>query len=89
MSTSQNYNDDLLDIILEQESEAQRTARLNRLRVAEIKRRFEEIDQVRIRALAAIAIDKNAEADRAKLIELEQEAQALREELATIETEGT
>lgn len=89
MSTSQNYNDDLLDIMLEQESEAQRTARLNRLRVAEIKRRFAEIDQARIRALAAIAIDKNAEADRAKLIELEQEAQALRTELATIETEVT
>ena len=85
MSTSQNYNDDLLDIMLEQESEEQRMARLNRLRAAEIKRRFAEIDQARIRALAAIAIDKNAETDRAKLIELEQEAQALRVELAELE----
>ncbi len=83
MSTSLNFDE--LDVMLETESEEQKLARLNRLRAAEIKRRFADIDRARIRALAAVALDSEAVADRVKLVELEKEAQALREELAGLE----
>ena len=83
MSTSQNY-DDQLDIMLETESEEQRTARLNRLRAAEIKRRFAAIDRERIRPLAAVVAGTGTEEDKDRLTQLEQEAQTLRVELATL-----
>ena len=81
MSTLQNY-DEFIEPV---ETAEEKQARENRLRAAEIKRRFVAIDRARIRALAAIALDQEATADRAKLVELEQEAQALREELAALE----
>lgn len=83
MSISQNYDE--LDLILETESEEQRHARLNRLRAAEIKRRFAAIDRERIRPLAAVVAGTATNADKDKLAALEQEAQALREELSGLE----
>lgn len=83
MSTLQNY-DDQLDVMLEQESEEQRTARLNRLRAAEIKRRFADLDRERIRPLAAVVAGTGSDVDKDRLTQLEQEAQALREELAEL-----
>jgi hypothetical protein len=84
MSTSQNYDDGLLDIMLETESEEQRMARLNRLRAAEIKRRLKTIDGERIRPLAAIVSNKATEYDSEKLTSLENEAEALRKELSEL-----
>lgn len=75
---SQNF-DDL------QETAEERAAREGRLRAAEIARRFAAIDRERIRPLAAIAAGTAADEDRSRLAALEQEAQALRAELAEIE----
>ena len=79
MSTSQQ-----IDININ-ETAAEKQARENRLRAAEIKRRLKAIDTERIRPLAAIATDKAIAYDREKLVALESEAQALREELAALE----
>ena len=67
------------------ESAEERTARLNRLRAAEIARRFAEIDRERIRPLAAIAAGTAADEDRNKLAALEKEAAELRTELSGLE----
>ena len=60
-------------------------ARLNRLRAAEISRRFAEIDRERIRPLAAIAAGTATDEDRNRLTALEEEAKALRTELSGLE----
>ena len=67
------------------ESAEERTARLNRLRAAEIARRFAEIDRERIRPLAAIAAGVAEDEDRNKLAALEKEAAELRAELSGLE----
>ena len=67
------------------ESAEERAARLNRLRVAEIARRFAEIDRERIRPLAAIAAGTAEDEDRNKLAALEKEAAELRTELSGLE----
>lgn len=64
------------------ETAEERAARLNRLRAAEIARRFAEIDRERIRPLAAIAAGTATDEDRNRLTALEEEAKALREELS-------
>ena len=64
------------------ESAEERAARLNRLRAAEIARRFAEIDRERIRPLAAIAAGTATDEDRSRLAALEEEAKALRAELS-------
>lgn len=79
MSILQNYD----DIITETAEEKQ--ARENRLRAAEIKRRFATIDRERIRPLAAVVAGTATDADNAKLAALEVEALELREELAGLE----
>ena len=67
------------------ESAEERSARLNRLRAAEIARRFAEIDRERIRPLAAIAAGAAEDEDRNKLAALEKEAAELRAELSGLE----
>lgn len=67
------------------ESAEERSARLNRLRAAEIARRFAEIDRERIRPLAAIAAGTATDEDRNKLAALEKEAAELRTELSGLE----
>ena len=67
------------------ESAEERAARLNRLRAAEIARRFAEIDRERIRPLAAIAAGTAEDEDRNKLAALEKEAAELRAELSGLE----
>lgn len=67
------------------ESAEERAARLNRLRAAEIARRFAEIDRERIRPLAAIAAGTAEDEDRNKLAALEKKAAELRTELAALE----
>lgn len=79
MSTLQN-NDDILE-----ETPEECAARLNRLRAAEIARRFAEIDRERIRPLAAIAAGTATDEDRARLTALENEAAQLRVELSGME----
>lgn len=74
---SQNF-----DFTEQAESAEERAARLNRLRAAEIARRFAEIDRERIRPLAAIAAGTATDEDRSRLAALEEEAKALREELS-------
>ncbi len=54
----------------------------NELRVAEIKSRLNEIDLESVRPLRAMAYGPPAPEDDAKLAALEQEAEALRQELA-------
>lgn len=80
MNTLQNY-----DYTEQAESAEERAARLNRLKAAEIARRFAEIDRERIRPLAAIAAGAATDDDRDKLAWLEEQAQALRKELAEME----
>ena len=67
------------------ESAEECAARLNRLRAAEIARRFAEIDRERIRPLAAIAAGTAEDEDRNKLAALEKEAAELRTELSGLE----
>ena len=67
------------------ESAEERAARLNRLRAAEIARRFAEIDRERIRPLAAITAGTAEDEDRNKLAALEKEAAELRTELSGLE----
>ena len=67
------------------ETAEERAARLNRLRAAEIARRFAEIDRERIRPLAAIAAGTATDEDRNRLTALEEEAKALRAELSGLE----
>lgn len=57
---------------------------INQVRVDEIKNQLSEIDNKRIRPLAAIALNTADEEDTARLQELEDEANALREELRTL-----
>ena len=66
------------------ETDSERAEREQRLRAAEISRRFTEIDRERIRPLAAIVADTATAEDRSKLAALEQEAAKLRVELAEI-----
>ena len=77
MSTLQNFD-------IPEETEQEKQARLNRLRAAEISRGFAEIDRERIRPLAAIVAGVGTDDDRAKLVALEEKAQALRAELAEL-----
>ena len=67
------------------ESAEERAARLNRLRAAEIHRELKNIDSERIRPLAAIVAGTATDTDRDKLARLEEQAQALREELSGLE----
>ena len=78
---SQNYD----EIIEPRENDEQRAARGNRLRAAKISRRFSEIDRARIRPLAAIVAGVGTDEDKSRLKSLEQEAAALRVELAEME----
>ncbi len=78
---SQNCN----DIIEPRETDEQRAARENRLRAAKISRRFSEIDQARIRPLAAIVAGVGTDEDKSRLKALEEEAAQLRAELADME----
>mgnify|MGYP000486001734 CR=1 FL=1 len=78
---SQNYD----EIIEPRENDEQRAARENRLRAAKISRRFSEIDRARIRPLAAIVAGVGTDEDKSRLKSLEQEAAALRVELAEME----
>lgn len=83
MLTSQsNYEE--LDVILE-ENEQEKAERLNRLRAAEIRQRFAEIDRERIRPLAAVVAGTANDDDEDKLAKLEAEAITLRDELAALE----
>lgn len=66
------------------ETAEERAAREDRLRAAEIACRFAAIDRERIRPLAAIAAGTATSEDMSRLTILEQEAQALRTELAEI-----
>lgn len=79
MSTLQNF-----DFTEPSESEAEKQARLNRLRTAEIHRALRSIDSERIRPLSAIVAGTATDYDRDKLQRLEEQAQALRSELAEI-----
>ncbi|MBP1578592.1 MAG: hypothetical protein J6B57_00720 [Oscillospiraceae bacterium] len=67
------------------ETEQERIERENRLRAAEIARRFSEIDRERIRPLAAIVAGVGTDEDKERLKALEEEAAALRVELAGME----
>ena len=67
------------------ETEAECAARENRLRAAEIARRFSEIDRERIRPLAAIVSGVGTDEDKSRLKALEEEATQLRTELAEME----
>ena len=67
------------------ETEQERIERENRLRAAEIARRFAEIDRERIRPLAAIFAGIGSYEDKSRLKALEEEAAALRVELAGME----
>ena len=78
---SQNCN----DIIEPRETDEQRAARENRLRTAEISRRFAEIDRERIRPLAAIVAGVGTAEDKSRLKALEEEAAQLRAVLADME----
>lgn len=55
-------------------------------RITEIKAQLTSLDNESIRALRAIANDKGTDEDKAKLAELETQAEGLRAELATLET---
>ena len=77
---SQNF-----DFTEQTESAEERAARLNRLRAAEIHRALKNIDSERIRPLAAIVAGTATDTDRDKLARLEEQAQALREELSGLE----
>ena len=81
---SQNINIRNVTVV---ETEAECAARENRLRAAEISRRFSEIDRERIRPLAAIVAGVGTDEDKSRLKALEEEATQLRTELA--EMEGT
>ena len=78
---SQNYD----EITEPRENDEQRAARENRLRAAKISRRFSEIDRARIRPLAVIVAGVGTDEDKSRLKSLEQEAAALRVELAEME----
>lgn len=67
------------------ETDQERAERENRLRAAEIARRFAEIDRERIRPLAAIVAGIGSDEDKSRLKALEEEAAALRVELAGME----
>lgn len=87
MSTLQKHDYDEAMIAVE-ETERERTARLNRLRAAEIKRELKEIDNARIRPMAAILADVGTGEDKSRLEELEARAETLRAELSTLVTEA-
>ena len=85
MPILQNYDNP--DIFVEPvESEADKQARLARLRAAEIKRELKAIDTQRIRPLAAIVAGTATDYDHSKLSELESRAAALRTELTEVQT---
>lgn len=77
---SQNY-----DELEAKETDQERAERESRLRAAEIARRFAEIDRERIRPLAAIVAGLGTDEDKSRLKALEEEAAALRVELAGME----
>lgn len=79
MSISQNFD------YTPEETAEEKQARENRLRAAEISRRFAVIDKTRIRPLAAIVAGVGTDEDKAKLAALEREAEQLRAELAEME----
>lgn len=68
------------------ESDEQKQERMKRLRIAEIKRELKNIDNERIRPLAAIMTDTSTDYDMNKLVQLEQRAQELRDELTELNT---
>ena len=81
---SQNY--DAYTVEFEaRETDAERAEREQRLRAAEISRRFAEIDRERIRPLAAIVAGVGTGEDTDRLKALEEEAAQLRAELADME----
>lgn len=84
MNMSLNYDYDEA-VIAAEETEAERNARLNRLRAWEIRQRFAVIDSKKIRPMAAIDMGEATDADREMLKSLETEAQALRAKLAGLE----
>lgn len=86
MSTLRNYDYDEAVVAIE-ETEAERNARLNRLHAWEIRQRFAVIDRKKIRPMAAIDMGEATDTDREMLKSLETEAQVLRAELSTLETE--
>ena len=79
MSIAQNF-----DVFEPSESEEEKLARLNRLRIAEIHRALKAVDGERIRPMAAIIAGTATDFDRDKLQRLEQQAVALRTELSEI-----
>ena len=81
---SQNY-DDTMELDEAIETEEERTVRLNRLRAAEIARELRLLDSKAIRPLRAILAGTPTDEDKDKLREIETQAVALREELATLE----
>ena len=82
MSQSNDYID-----FKARETAAERAEREQRLRAAEIARRFAEIDRERIRPLAAIVAGVGTAEDKNRLKALEGEAARLRAELAGTEVE--
>ena len=77
---SQNF-----DFVEPRETDTERAARENRLRTAEIARRFVAIDRERIRPLAALVAGAGTDEDKSRLNALENEAKQLRTELARLE----
>ena len=84
MSISQSEYDELFDVLIE-ENEDEKRRRLNRLRAWEIKQRLDEIDDKRVRPMAARDTGEATDVDREMLKSLEAEAQQLRDELAQLE----
>lgn len=58
---------------------------LDRQRAAEIKRQLEELDNKTTRALRAISVGTATDEDAEKLLEIEAQAEILRDELAELE----
>lgn len=73
------------DNVIIAETAEEQTARLNRLRAAQIAQRFAQIDKERIRPLSAVALGTATIHDTDKLAALEAEAVELRAELAAPE----
>lgn len=83
---SQNYDAYTVDFET-RETDTERAEREQRLRAAEISRRFAEIDRERIRPLAAIVAGVGTDEDKDRLKALEDEAAQLRLELSEMEVE--
>ena len=82
MSILQNCNEIVSAAVTE--SEAERAARIYRLKAAEIKRMLKAIDNARIRPLAAIVAGSADDYDKDKLNQMEIQAAELRGQLAEL-----